>query len=78
MIFSPGARPWIDAQGRLQVGPRSAGSTPGPVAFRTWDAPSPRHMILFHARRVVRERNGPIVPVRPGHQKCARPFQTAT
>jgi N-methylhydantoinase A len=28
-----GSIAWIDAQGRLQVGPRSAGSTPGPVAF---------------------------------------------
>ncbi|MFG1190977.1 hydantoinase/oxoprolinase family protein [Xanthobacter flavus] len=29
-----GSIAWIDAQGRLRVGPRSAGSDPGPIAFR--------------------------------------------
>ncbi|MFM9967742.1 MAG: hydantoinase/oxoprolinase family protein [Burkholderiales bacterium] len=28
-----GSVAWIDAQGRLQVGPRSAGSTPGPACY---------------------------------------------
>ena len=28
-----GSIAWVDAQGRLRVGPRSAGSEPGPVAF---------------------------------------------
>jgi N-methylhydantoinase A len=29
-----GSIAWVDPQGRLRVGPRSAGSEPGPVAFR--------------------------------------------